>query len=218
VPSTFPALILAVFAILPGAFYTWAFEREAGAWGVGLSDRLVRFLGASAVFGVLALPLLYEGYREYILSGHLERGEVLPWWIWCLPPLLALVPAVVGVFVGRGARSGSKWVRWVVGPAPYPRGWDQLFRHPNLAGFVRLRLKDQTWMIGVWGSAPVSGSLPGSYASGFPHAQDLYFVDTCEANPDGTPKLDPQGALVRLGAAALVSWDQVAYAEFLEVP
>lgn len=216
-PSTFQALVIAVFAILPGAFYTWAFEREAGAWGIGFSDRLVRFLGASAGFGVLALPLLYQAYRELVVSGSIEQGRALAWWVWTVPPMLALLPAVAGYLVGKGAAGGVRWVRPIVGPAPFPRGWDQLFQHPNLVGYVRLRLKDETWMVGYWASESDHNQLPGSYAAGFPHAQDLYFVDTCELTAEGLPKMDAVGVPVRTGVAALVNWDQVAYAEFIQV-
>ncbi len=214
-PSTFQALAVTVFAILPGAFYTWSFEREAGAWGIDFSDRILRFLGASAVFGALALPLLYQGYRELVVTGSLEAGRALPWWVWGLPPLLALVPALIGHTVARAARTHRPWARPLVGSAPYPRGWDQLFQHENLGGYVRLRLKDQTWMLGLWASESPGNDLPGSYAAGFPHPQDLYFVDTCEFDPmTGAPVLY-NGVPKRTGVAALVNWDQVAYAEFI---
>ncbi len=48
--STFQALAV---ALLPGASYTFAYKRVVGAFGVSLSDRLVRFLAASALFTAL---------------------------------------------------------------------------------------------------------------------------------------------------------------------
>ncbi len=213
--STFQALLVAALAILPGALYTWAFEREAGAWGVGLSDRLLRFFGASAIFSVLTLPLIYQGYRSYIVSGDLRRGVPLPWWIWALPPVLLLVPAAAGWLVGWATRHGRSWVRPLVGPGPAPRGWDQLFRTPGLTGYVRVKLTDGTWLVGVWATSTHTNQLPGSYAAGFPHDQDLYFVDTCEVDEDGQMVLQSE-VPVRTGAATLVRWDQVAYADFIQ--
>jgi hypothetical protein len=42
-----------LLAVLPGALYTWAFEREAGKWGIGAVDRTLRFIAASAAFQLL---------------------------------------------------------------------------------------------------------------------------------------------------------------------
>ena len=48
--DTFQALWILLLAFLPGALYVWAFEREAGGWGLGVTDRVLRFVGVSAVF------------------------------------------------------------------------------------------------------------------------------------------------------------------------
>lgn len=49
-PNSFEAIAVVFIAILPGALYVWGFERIVGNWGIGLSDRLLRFLGASLSF------------------------------------------------------------------------------------------------------------------------------------------------------------------------
>lgn len=36
-----------------GAAYTFAYERVAGSFGIGLSDRVVRFVAGSAIFHAL---------------------------------------------------------------------------------------------------------------------------------------------------------------------
>jgi len=154
--STFQALLVAVFAILPGALYTWAFEREAGAWGVGLGDRLLRFFGASAVFSILTLPLLYEGYRRYVVTGALREGVALPAWLWLSPGAL-LLPVVAGWVVGWATRHGKRWVRPLVGRAPAPRGWDQLFRTPRL-GVAAHEVGDGAAAgAGMWDGSPAAG-------------------------------------------------------------
>ena len=57
-PGTFQAAAVVVLAMLPGALYVWAFERQAGRYGIGLSDRILRFAGGSAVLlAIFAGPL-----------------------------------------------------------------------------------------------------------------------------------------------------------------
>ena len=97
-----------------------------------------------------------------------------------------------------------------------PRGWDQLFHTHDLGGVVRLTLLDGTVLAGVWSPSSDLNHLPGSHAASYPYEQDLYFVDTLALDADGTPRVDADGRAVQTGAAALVRWDQVAYAEFLE--
>lgn len=217
-PTTAEALVIALIAVLPGAMYLWGFEREDGPWSVGLADRTLRFVGASGLLSPFSLPLVWLGYRELVLREGLRDLSGPAWWVWTLPPGLFVVPAVLGLVVGYAARRGKGWVRPLVGAAPAPRGWDQLFRTPELEGYVRLRLLDGTWLIGVWAGHSPGNTLPGSYAAGFPHPQDLYFVDTCVADAEGTAGVDDGGRPVLTGVATLVRWDQVAYADFLQAP
>jgi hypothetical protein len=58
-PETFQSLAVLVLALLPGSLYVWAFERQAGAWGIRLADRLFRFVGFSAVLHALIAPITY---------------------------------------------------------------------------------------------------------------------------------------------------------------
>src|SRR4029453_13416019 len=48
-------------AVLPGLAYTLAFERQAGAYGVTLADRTLRFIAVSAGFPPLAAWPGYGG-------------------------------------------------------------------------------------------------------------------------------------------------------------
>ena len=59
-PGTLQGLLVLVLAVLPGAMYVWGFEREAGKWGIGLSDAVLRFVVASAVFQVVFAAPLYQ--------------------------------------------------------------------------------------------------------------------------------------------------------------
>ena len=217
--NTFQALAVAVLALLPGAAYTWAFERQISTSRAGIADRLLRLLGASAAFLVLALPGLYQLYRVLVVSGRLRAGAPLPWWAWLLPPVYLLLPTVAGHLVGRAARRRRRWVRLLTGPAPAPRAWDHLFSTPKLTGWVRLKLTDGTWVFGAWSSEDSAGgdtTPQRSYAAGYPEEQDLYVVDTAVIDEDGQVQVDDDGKPVLRGMGLLVRWDQVLYAEYIE--
>lgn len=215
--TTFQALVVVALAVLPGAIYVWAFERQVGAWGAGLSDRLLRFLGASAAFLILALPVLYELYRRHVTTGRVQAGEAMPWWLWLLPAVFFIVPMAAGDLIGRATKRRQPWVKLLTGPAPAPRAWDHLFTTPNLGGYVRLKLVDGTWVFGLWGEQDDQARrLPHSYASGYPAAQELYFLDTAEIDDQGRYTRDSDGKPVLRGMALLLRWDQVTYLEFIE--
>lgn len=111
-PQTIQALAVVVIALLPGALYVWAVEREVGRWGVGLSDRVLRFVGGSAIFHAVVAPVSYGLWRQY--GRALSAGEDVSWWLWSVPLLYVGVPAIAGTLVGRGQRLGKKWTRWAI--------------------------------------------------------------------------------------------------------
>lgn len=80
--GTFQALAVVVLALLPGSLYTYAFERQAGRWGASGTDRLLRFLTASALVHALLGAATYQAYRTLVPTGRLARGDALPWWVW----------------------------------------------------------------------------------------------------------------------------------------
>ena len=75
-PESFQSLSVLILALLPGGLYVWAFERQAGAWGIRLSDRLLRFMGFSAVLHALLAPVTYRLWSDFIHTGRLGSGEV----------------------------------------------------------------------------------------------------------------------------------------------
>ncbi len=213
--ETFQALGVLVLAFLPGALYVWAFEREAGGWGLGLTDRLLRFVGASAVFHALAAPLTYIAYRHFVVTGHLAHGEALPLWLWIVPVLYVAIPTTAGWLTGSATSAGKPWTRYVAGRSPAPRAWDHLFARPDLNGWIRLRLKNDEWILGAWATSTTSQLR--SYAAGYPNAQDLYLVETaeCEART-GRFVLDRDGRPLLRGVGVLVRWEDVLYLEFID--
>jgi hypothetical protein len=213
--STFQALAGVVLALLPGAAYTFAYERVAGPFGISLSDRLIRFLAASAVFhAVLAGPELLL-YRHFVVTGRLGRGDVN----WLLVAAVALaymaVPTAAGTLVGLGRQRNWRGVR-LLGDTPEPRAWDYLWRL-GVPGVVRMKLKSGTWLAGVYGTT-VSGRR--SYAAGYPESGDLYLslqlrVDAVTgefARDDDDRPLPVPG-----GSGLLVRWSEIEYLEFQEM-
>lgn len=98
--STFQALVVSLLALLPGASYTFAYERVVGRFGVSLSDRLLRFVAASALFAALLSGPGLLLYREVIVSGRLGRGDVSAFHFQLLVLAYVLVPTVTGSFIG----------------------------------------------------------------------------------------------------------------------
>lgn len=93
-PSTFQAVAVVVDALLTGALYVGAFERQAGRYGVGRSDRALRFVGGSAVFlAVFAGPLyaLHASFTDDVLAGR-----PLPLWLVAFPLAYVGVPLIAG--------------------------------------------------------------------------------------------------------------------------
>ena len=212
-PDTFQALAVTVVALLPGALYVWSFERIVGSWGAGLSDRVLRFVGFSALFQLVFVPLAASSVREYVRSGEMA-GRELPASIWLLAVAYVIVPMAAGTLVGWGTVKRSWWARLLAGPSPAPRAWDHLFgSRPD--GWIRLRLRSGTWVAGAYSSG--ARSELGSYASGYPYDQDLFVRETVLVDPEtGLFDLDDQGN-ARFGESSLlVRWDEVEYLEFID--
>lgn len=209
-PTTFQAAAVIVVALLPGALYVWAFERQAGRYGIGLSDRVLRFIGGSAVLLAVFAGPLYVLHVNF--TPELIAGRPLPWWLAAFPFAYVGVPLAAGTVLGVGLRR-DWWIAKVLsGPDPAPRAWDYLFQY-NIDGWIRCRLKSGTWLAGAYADA--NGKR--SYAAGYPEPQDLYLAASVEVDSrtgefrlddDGRPQLGPGGLLVR--------WEEVEYLEFIE--
>ena len=176
-PGTFQSLAVTAVVLLPGALYIWAFERQAGRWGVGLSDRLLRFIGGSALFHAAVAPGTYWLWTTQ--WPRLRTSRPVSLWLWLAVAAYVLVPLVAGTTIGRGTRRGTTWARWFTGPDPAPRAWDHVFQHEADA-WVRLRLKSGTWLGGAYATA--NGRQ--SYTAGYPEAQDIYLAAAVPVDPD----------------------------------
>jgi Family of unknown function (DUF6338) len=215
--STFSALAVAVVALLPGALYTWAFERNVGAWGASLSDRLLRFVGVSAVFHASMAWPDYLAYNAFIRSGDLSRGVALPPWVWVIPPVYVGLPLLLGGWVGRATHKRKSWTRFLVGKSPAPRAWDHLFADAGLNGYVIIhRKEDKPAIAGVWSRS--KDGQQRSYASGYPDVQEIFLFDTLVCDPQtGALEPDEHGNVQLRGVGVLIAWDSIAYLEFARV-
>lgn len=213
--STFQALAVAVLAVLPGAAYMFAYEREAGAFSVALADRLVRFLAASAVMHALLSSGTYWLYRHAVVNGELVRGKSPLWAVEAAAVAYVALPTAAGLAVGRGKRNGKPWAAVLVGDSPEPRAWDFLWSAAP-TGLVRARLKSGAWVGGHF-SADDQGRR--SYASGYPEAGDLYLARRAELDPDtGRFVSDSNGDAVLLPTGLLVRWDEIEVLDITHDP
>jgi hypothetical protein len=213
--STFQALAVAVVAVLPGAAYMFAYEREAGAFSVGMSDRLVRFLAASAVMHALLSAGTYWLYRAAIASGDLRAGRAPLWAVEAAAVAYVALPTAAGLTVGHGKRRGKRWAAVLVGDSPEPRAWDLLWSSAP-SGLVRARLKSGAWVGGHF-SADEQGRR--SYAGGFPEDGDLYLARRAELDQhNGTFVANDNGEVALLPTGLLVRWDEIEVLDITHDP
>lgn len=210
-PSSFQAVAVIVVALLPGALYIWSFERMAGAYGVGFSDRFLRFIGASSVFHAGLAPATYWFWSAQ--WSAIVAGRQVSWWMWVLVVVYVALPVGVGTAVGSAARRRAAWARWLTGPDLAPRAWDHVFAGKR-DGWVRLKLKSGSW---VGGGYATSAEGISSYTSGYPHDQDLYISTAVAVHPEtGEFERDNSGRVVFLDSGILVRWDEVEYLDFID--
>lgn len=208
--DTFQAVTVVMVALVPGALYFWAFERQTGRWGIGLSDRVLRFIGASALFHVAFAPASYWFWSTQWTK--VRAGVPLSLWLWGLAILYVALPIAAGSLVGHATHRRRPWARWFVGPHPAPRAWDYLFERGS-DGWVRLRLKSGRWIGGAY--SEVDGRVP--YSSGYPEPPDLFLAATVDVDADtGEFPVDAEGRIVHRRGGLLVRWDEVEYLEFID--
>ncbi|MCM2422610.1 DUF6338 family protein [Streptomyces sp. RKAG293] len=218
---SYAALFVALAFVLPGALYTWGFERTLSSWGDAATDRIIRFLGSSAVFHVLVAPLSWCFYRYEIFSGRLAHGQA-SLWLWPSAMLYLLLPTAAGCAVGVATRQGARWSRLITGDAPAPRAWDHVFSSGRSI-WLRIRLSDATGDDGGWifGLYAQKSTEPGpftydSFASGSGQDRDLFLTDIAWLDgTSGQPLRNPDGMPRLRGVGILINWDQIVYTEVI---
>lgn len=210
-PTSLEAAAILVLAVLPGALYTWAFERLVGRWGVGLSDRLLRFSGGAAIFHAAVAPLTYWLWATQWSSGRIGRGEPLPLGLWLVAVLYVAVPFGLGTLAAYGHRKGARWARALTGSDPAPRAWDYLFQGGQ-DGWIRCRMKSGVWIGGAF--ADHNGRR--SYVAGYPEPADLFLAQAAEIDPDTGEFQLNDGQPVLRESGLLLKWEDVEYLEFFD--
>lgn len=210
--STFQSVLVVFLALLPGALYTWGFERQVGQWGVSLADRLLRFFGWSALLHVLPAPITYLLWDRYYRSGRIAAGDA-PLWLWFIALGYVAAPAVLGLIIGHSARHHGRLGRVVAGRHPSPTGWEHLFANDPV-GVIRIRLAGGSYVAGLFGTV---SETEWSYATGFPHQPiDLWLARAIEVDADtGEFHTNADGSPVLLGSGILVRYDEVQLLEFI---
>ena len=206
-PETAQALAIAVVAVLPGAISVWGYERRVGKWSIASPDRVIRFVATSAAFHAALAPLTYWLWRHYVHSGRLDRHDTLPIFLWLALLLYLAVPYALGRVVGR-ALTGDLVGGWLPKSNPAPRSWDFFFAMKP-SGWMRIRLKSGRWIGGAY--------APGSHASGYPEAPDLYLVTTAKMDQESGDFLtnDAGGVVLREGTL-FVNGAEIEYFEFVQ--
>lgn len=210
-PTTMAALLVLAAGLLPGAMYVWGFERQVGRWGIGLSDRILRFVGGSTLLHACFAPLTYWIWSAQWPS--IRDSRPIAWGMWLIPVVYLALPFGAGSLVGLGTRRRWSWTRYATGPDPAPRAWDYLFQR-NVDGWIRVKLKSGSWLGGAFADA--NGRR--SYAAGYPEPQDLYLAAAVDTDPDtGEFLLGLDGQAVLSPGGLLLRWDEIEYLEFIDV-
>jgi hypothetical protein len=211
-PASFIALAIVIVTVVPGSMYTWAYEREASAFGVTLADRTLRFIAISLLFHLALGWPEYALYRLALAGPRFGAGQFAATWAAVL--LVVALPGVLGTVLGglyatRNSREGwvlirkrlspdreRRLLRLVLGRTPAPRAWDDLFSdRPTM--YLRIQTTDGT---------PVAGLFADdSYAGGFPQETDLFLEDAWDLADDGSfgkslgyPVYIPAGQIARM--------------------
>lgn len=210
VPTTGEALLILLAAVLPGAMFTFGFERQAGAFTVTLADRVLRFVAVSVAFDLLYAMPLYA-LRRTLLDGGLDPPRFALLWLAVLVALgfpLACGTALGGLYATPSSDSRWRRVRRVVPPRVErrllllavgrdraPRAWEHVFGRRPLC-YARIRTVDGLWIGGLFGR--------GSYAGKFPYDSDLFIEEAWPVDADGVFGDAPLGYAVYVPAATIM--------------
>jgi hypothetical protein len=239
VPDSFEALLVIFFAVLPGATFVYAMERQVGAWGAKAADRLLRFVILSAVLYLVLIPYGYLLYRVYILSGKLTQTddfnsgdwlELFGHWLFLLA-YFGLLPWLIGTWLGHKLKDEEEkgtegWVSWMLGQHMRPpRAFEHLFARDDLYGIVRMLIgvtdNSFTWVAGSFsdeGPSETPQKRPRrAYVSTYPEDPEIYLPVRFRCDPTtGALEYGTDGKPVASDIGVLVNADKIAYLEFID--
>ncbi|GLZ29826.1 hypothetical protein Lesp02_20160 [Lentzea sp. NBRC 105346] len=177
-PSTVLQVVFLVLLVLPGVTYQFLRERWRGPvpGERNLGERVLRAITASVlldgVYAVAAGPQLVRlarGGKPSGWDGFAQQPRAVGLWALLL---FVVVPAIaagaVSLWERRRLRAKFRGT---------PTAWDHMFRLRGSC-FVRVRLKDGTWVGGWYGA--------NSYATSYPELAELFLESAWRMNPDGS--------------------------------
>jgi Family of unknown function (DUF6338) len=224
-PDTLEALAVTFLAVLPGAVYVWASERQTGAWGIKFSDRLLRFVGVSAIFlALFAVPVrwLWTTYLhvpvqhangKITFAAPLLDGTAAPRFWWLFPLIYVALPFALGTLAGKVVARRREFPRaatMLAGPDPAPTAWEEVFSQRR-GGLLRIRMTQEAgggWIAGVFAA--------NSYASGYgEEPADLYLERVVHLHADGSFEEGPDGKIVLSDFGVLLKRGDIATTELL---
>jgi hypothetical protein len=170
-PSSVTQLVLVAVALLPGVVYQFVRENRRGPvpGESDLGHRLLRALTASIVLDGLYFAVL-GGELAVLVRPESHPGRTREAALYALL-LLVTLPALGALAVSWAERRRLRG-RYL----GTPTAWDHMFR--DLGGaFVRVRLKDGTWVGGWYGGR--------SYATSYPQNPELYLESSYRMAADG---------------------------------
>ena len=190
-PTSFSQILILLVFIIPG-FVLMRVKRVAYPTAEPST--------ASIVLDSLALSCFVHGlaspiwYLSYVFGWYVTRPRLFGM---VALFILLIGPSLLGVlYVWLTKTEKAQWLRWLrelLGfPHPDPTAWDHHFRKGR-AYWVWLTFKSGQVMAGLVG--------PNSFASSFPHEQDLYVEKLLSLDKHGRVQRwveDSAGALVKM--------------------
>ncbi|GAA3134909.1 DUF6338 family protein [Streptomyces rectiviolaceus] len=179
-PSTTFQLAVLILFVLPGAVYQFLRERWRGPIPQErtLSERILRALVASVVLDTAYLVAVGPEVLRLVRVGQggLLHGDVPDERL----RLVGLVGLALFVAVPAAAAAALSLRQRRQLRARYqgtPSAWDHIFRDRRPC-FVRLRLRDGTWVGGWYGNK--------SYATSYPQPRELHLESAWRMRDDGS--------------------------------
>lgn len=198
-PETFSQVLVLLVFIIPGFILIRVKRLAYPAAEESATSILLDSLALSCLVHGLCSPIWYWAYvsRTYVATPLLFGAQVFG--------ILFAVPTLVGILYNvLSRRERMRWLRELLGvPHPDPTAWDHNFRKGH-AYWVWLTFKSGQVMAGLFG--------PNSFASSFPHEQDLYVEKLLSLDKRGTVQGWVEGS-----AGALVKMNDLERIEFFEI-
>ncbi len=160
-PQSLNQVLLLVAFIIPGFIVIRVKRLSYPAAEESIQGTLLDSLALSCIVHGVCSPVWY---LSYVYRTYLSQPKIFGLQVFAI---LFVVPVLLGVLYNLWSGTDkARWLRRLLGvPHPIPVAWDYHFRKRRPL-WVWLTFKSGQVMAGLFG--------PSSFASSFPHRQDLY--------------------------------------------